>query len=45
MNLYNSRNKIIRLFENKAISPPMYAYDKKSDGIEESQQKFDASIG
>ena len=36
MNLYNSRNKIIGLFENKAISPFMYAYDAKSDGAEKS---------
>ena len=45
MNLYNSRNKVIGLFENKAISPPMHAYDAKSDGVEESEQKFDQSIG
>ena len=31
MNLYNSRNKIIGLFENKAISSPMHAYVAKSD--------------
>ena len=36
MNLYNNRSKIINLFENKVISPSMYAYDGKSDGIEES---------
>ena len=29
MNLYNSRNKVIGLFENKAISLSMYAYDAK----------------
>ena len=45
MNLYNNRSKIINLFENKVISPSMYAYDGKSDGIEESGQKFDKSIG
>ena len=45
MNLYNSRNKTIGLLENKAISPSMYAYDAKSDEVEESEQKFDESIG
>ena len=45
MNLYNSRNKIIGLFENKAISHSMYAYDAKSDRVEESERKFDESIG
>ena len=45
MNLYNSRNKITGLFENKFITPSMYAYDAKSDGVEESEQKFDESIG
>ena len=40
MNLYNSRNKINGLFENKAINPSMYA----CDGAEESEQKFDESI-
>ena len=44
MNLYSSRKKIIGLFESKAISPSMYAYDAKSDGVEESEQKFDKSI-
>ena len=44
MNLYNGRNKIIWLFENKVISLPMYAYDAKSDVVEESEQKFDESI-
>ena len=45
MNLYNSRNKIIGLFENKAISPSMNAYDAKSDGVQESEQIFYESIG
>ena len=45
MNLYNSRNKIIGLFESKAFSPSMYAYDAKSDGVEESEQTFEESIG
>ena len=45
MNLYNGRNKIIKLFESKNITPSMYAYDAKSDGIEKSKQKFDESIG
>ena len=45
MNLYNSRNKIIGFFENKAISPSMNAYDAKSDGVQESEQIFDKSIG
>ena len=45
MDLYNGRNKIIKLFESKDITPPMYAYDAKSDGVEESEQKFNESIG
>ena len=45
MKLYNDRNKIIKLFEAKAIIPSMFAYDAKSDGVEESEQKFDESIG
>ena len=45
MDVYNSRNKIIRLFESKAMNPSMYAYDAKCDGVEESEQKFDESIG
>ena len=45
MNLCNSRNKIIGLFENKAISSSMYIYDAKSDRVEEPEQKFDESIG
>ena len=45
MNLYSSRKKIIGLFESKAINPSMYTYDAKSDGVEESEQKFDKSIG
>ena len=45
MNLYNGRNKIIKLFESKDITSSMYAYDAKSDGVKESKQKFDKSIG
>ena len=45
MNLYNDRNKIIKLFEDKVISPSMHAYDAKSDRVEESAQKFDEGIG
>ena len=45
MNIYNGRNKIIKLFESKDITPSMYAYDAKSDGVEESEHKFDESIG
>ena len=45
MNLYNGRNKIIKLFESKDITPSRYAYDAKSDGVEESEQKFDKSMG
>ena len=45
MNLYNGRYKIIKLFENNDITPSMYAYDAKSDGVEESEQKFDERIG
>ena len=45
MNLYNDRNKITKLFENKDITPHMYVYDTKSDGVEESEQKFDESVG
>ena len=38
MNLYNGRNKIIKLFESKNITPFMHAYDAKSDGVEESAE-------
>ena len=31
MKLYNYRNKIIGLFENKNIKPSMYAYNTKSE--------------
>ena len=41
MNLYNGRNKIIKLFESKDITSSMYAYDAKSEGVKESEQKFD----
>ena len=45
MNLYNGRNKTIKLFESKDITPSMYVYDAKSDGVEESEQKFGESTG
>ena len=45
MILYNGKNKIIKLFESKDITPFMYVYDAKSDGVEKSEQKFDESIG
>ena len=47
MQLYNYRNKIIRLFENKNIRPSVYAYNAKSeeyDEAEKSEQKFDENI-
>ena len=44
MNIYDSRNINIGLFENKASSPSMYPYDAKSDGVEESEQKIKESI-
>ena len=44
MNLYNGGNKIINLFKSKDITPFMYAYDAKSDGVEDSEQKFEESI-
>ena len=45
MNLYNGRNEIIKLFESKDINPSMYAYEAKSDRVEESEYKFEESIG
>ena len=45
MQLYNYKNKIIRLFENKDIRPSMYAHNAESDGVEESEQKLGKSIG
>ena len=50
MNLYNDRNKNIKLFEYENIMPFNYALDAKSeleeyDGVEKSEQKFDRSIG
>ena len=50
MNLYNGRNKIIKLFESEDITPSMYAYDAKSepeiyDGVKRSEQKSVESIG
>ena len=49
MNLYNDRNKIIKLFEDKNIMPSNYALDPKYepeeyDRVEKSKQKFDESI-
>ena len=44
MNLYNGRNKIIKLFESKDITLYMHAYDTKSDGGKESEQKFEKGI-
>ena len=44
-NLYNGRNKIIKLFESKDVIPSMYTYDAKSDAVAESEQKFDKSVG
>ena len=44
MQLYNYRNKIIRLSENKNIKPSMHTLDAKSDGVEESEQIFDESM-
>ena len=46
MNLYNDRNKIIKLFEDKDIMPSNYALDEKFepeeyDGVEEPRQKPD----
>ena len=45
MKLYNERNTISRLFENKYITLSVYAYNAKSepkeyDGVEKSEQKF-----
>ena len=50
MNLYHGRNKIIKLFEDKNIIRSNYALDAKfepeeSDGVEESEQEFDETIG
>ena len=50
MNLYNDRNKIIRLFEDEIIMLSNYTLDAKSelekhDGVEKSEQKFDERIG
>ena len=45
MSLYNGRNKFIKLFESKDITPSMYASDAKSDEVEKSEQKFDERIG
>ena len=49
MNLYNDRNKIIKLFESKGITPSVYPTDAKSepkehDEVKESEQKFEESI-
>ena len=50
MQLYDGRDKIIRLFENKDITRSMFAYDAKSepkehDGVKESEQQSVESIG
>ena len=50
MKLCNSRNKIIKLFEDKNIMLSTHAYDAKSepreyDEVNESEQKSDESIG
>ena len=50
MNLYNGRNKIIKLFEDKNILPSKYPHTAKSepneyDEVQEPEQKFDESIG
>ena len=50
MQLYNYGNKIIRLFENKNITPFVYAHNakfelKEYDGVEKSEQKTEESIG
>ena len=50
VNLYNDRNKIIKLFADKNIMPSNYALDAKSetkdyDEVEKSEEKFDESIG
>ena len=44
MNLHNGRNRILKLFESKDITPSMHAYDAKSDGVEESEQNIDESV-
>ena len=49
MKLYNGRNTIIRLFENKCLTPSVYAYNGKSepkehDEVEKSEQKFAENI-
>ena len=50
MQLYDYRNKIIKLFENKNIKSSMHALNGKSepkedDEAKKSEQKFDGSIG
>ena len=50
MRLYNYRNKITRLFENRNIKSSMHVLDAKSeteeyDEAKKSEQKFDKSIG
>ena len=50
MQLYNYRNRIIRLFKNKNIRLSVYAYNAKSepkeyDGVEKSEQKLDENTG
>ena len=50
MNLYDGRNKIINLLEDKSITSSVYAYNAKSEpkeygGVKESEQKSVESIG
>ena len=50
MNLYNDRNKIIKLFEDKDIMPSNYAIDAKFepeeyDRVKKSEQKFSKGTG
>ena len=50
MQLYNDRNTIIRLFENRNIGPSMYIHDAKfeprnSGGVAKSEQKTEENIG
>ena len=49
MNLCDSRNKIIKSFEDKNIKPANYAYDAKAepkeyDRVQESEEKSEESI-
>ena len=48
MRLYNGRNKIIKLFEDRNIKPTDYSYNAKSEELEEvkseSEPEFEESI-